>query len=358
MLHVGAGEPWNLNSRRPDGIQIWPAYRGRSDQGWYRGTADALYQNRSFIEADHNDDVLLIICGDHIYKQDYRDLMRFHYEKEADLTISVTRVSPDDFERFGILSLDADHRVIEFTEKPRKSHSTLASMGIYVFNARILLRRLEEDANDESSSHEIGRNVIPGMVERDKVFGYPFAGYWADMGTIADYWESNLALLAHEPPFDLYDRKWMTYTRYEEGPPVKCFGLSDVRDSIVSQGCMIQGTVINSVLSSGVMVECGATVRDSVIMNDTIIRAGAQIDRCILDKRVEVGRDAQVGTSDDYTPNTCEPANLNSGITVVGRCTQVPAKAVLGRNCRIDPNVAPDDFPGLTIPSGATVMTK
>lgn len=354
MEHLGTSEPWSFNCHRTGTIRIWPAYRGRSDQGWYRGTADALYQNRSFISDDPGD-ALLILCGDHIYKQDYRDLLRFHYEKRADLTIAVTHVRPEDVHRFGIMSLDANQRVTEFTEKPKESQSTLASMGIYVFNPKFLLERLEEDANEASSAHEIGKNMIPKLVERERVFGYLFNDYWADMGTIATYWETNLSLLASKPALDLYDRNWMIHTRPYERPPSKCSQPSQVEDAMISQGCVVHGRVVNSVLSPGVQVEYGAVVRDSIIMHDTIIRAGAQVHRSILDKQVDVGAEAQVGIGDDNAPNECEPGNLHTGITIVGKRAQVPAGAVLGRNCRIDPHVTPDDFHQSEISSGTTV---
>jgi len=357
MQHIGIGEPWDLNRRWPNGIQIWQPYRGRRDQDWYRGTADALYQNRNFI-AEDGSDLLLILSGDHIYKQDYRDLLRFHQENGADLTVAVMHVRPDEVHRFGIMSVDADQRIVKFTEKPKQSESTLASMGIYVFSTRFLLRRLDEDAQEPSSAHDFGKNIIPKMVERDKVFAYPFSGYWVDVGTIAAYWETNLSLLEENAALDLYDTNWVIHTRSKERPPVKLGPRGEVHDSLLSNGCVIDGTVINSVLSPGVHVERGAVVRDSVIMNDTTIRAGALIDRCVLDKEIEIGADTYVGIGDASTLNQLEPANLNTGITIVGKRAQVPAKTAIGRNCRIDPNVTPDDFERLDIPGGATVSRR
>jgi len=353
MQHLGIGEPWDLNRRWPNGIQIWQPYRGRRD----RGTADALYQNGNFI-AEDGSDLLLVLSGDHIYKQDYRDLLRFHQEKGAELTVAVMPVRPDEVHRFGIMSLDADLRIITFAEKPKKSESTLASMGIYVFNTALLLRRLEEDARDLRSSHDFGKNIIPTMVARDKVFAYPFSGYWVDVGTIAAYWETNLALLEEQPALDLYDSNWVIHTRSKERPPVKVGSRGEVHDSLLSNGCIVNGTVINSVLSPGVQIERGAVVRDSVIMNDTTITAGALVDRCVLDKEIEIGANARVGVGDDTTPNQLEPANINTGITIVGKRARVVAGAVVGRNCRIDPSVTPDDFAGLDVPSGATVSRR
>jgi glucose-1-phosphate adenylyltransferase len=354
MNHIGIGEPWDLNRRWPSGVQIWQPYRGRKDQDWYRGTADALYQNRNFI-AESGCKHLLILAGDHIYKQDYRHLLRWHEDKGADLTVAVMNVLPEETNRFGILDVDTNGRITRFTEKPKQAESTLASMGIYVFNTEFLLRHLEEDAQDASSAHDFGKNIIPRMVGRDRVFAYPFSGYWVDVGTISAYWETNLALLSNNPALDLYDPDWVIHTRSKERPPVKLGAMGQSRDSLVSNGCVIDGTVIHSVLSPGVCVEPGAVVRDSVIMDDTIIRAGAVIDRSILDKEIEIGAETQIGAGENMTPNLLEPANINTGITIVGKRARVPAGAIIGRNCRIDANTTAKDYDQLQVPSGATI---
>lgn len=354
MQHIGIGDPWDLDRRRPDGVQIWQPYRGRHDQDWYRGTSDALYQNRTFIHEDGSD-ITLVLSGDHIYKQDYRELLNYHRSKGADLTVAVMHVRPDEVHRFGIMSVDDNHRITRFAEKPKQSESTLASMGIYVFNTDFMLRRLEEDALDDSSAHDFGKSIIPRMVENDNVFAYPFKGYWVDVGTISAYWETSLELLAAQPALDLNDTEWVVHTRSEERPPVRFGPSGDVQNSLISNGCVINGTVINSVLSPGVQVEQGAVVRDSVIMNDTIIRAGAQIERCVMDKEIMIGAGARLGYGDDNTPNQLEPGNIHAGITIVGKRAHVPDNAVIGRNCRIDGDVTQEDFERLEIPSGATV---
>jgi len=357
MQHIGIGEPWDLNRRPPNGLQIWQPYRGRSDQDWYRGTADALYQNRGFIRADGSD-TTLILSGDHIYKQDYRDLLRFHKEKGAELTVAVMNVRAEEVSRFGIMSIDENCKITRFAEKPKQSDSTLASMGIYVFNTKFLLQLLEEDGQDKNSAHDFGKNIIPHIVEMGKAYAYPFEGYWVDVGTIQSYWETSMALLSPKPALDLYQSDWVIHTRSVERPPVKCIPPGQLINSMASNGCVIYGTVINSILSPGVVVEKGAVVRDSVIMNDTIIRAGANVDRCILDKEGEVGANAQLGAGDDNTPNKLEPANINTGITIVGKRASIPANAVIGRNCRIDPSTSVADYDTLEIPSGGTVSPK
>jgi len=357
MDHIGIGEPWDLNRRWPNGVQIWQPYRGRKDQGWYRGTADALYQNRNFI-AESGCEHLLILSGDHIYKQDYRQLLRCHEDKGADLTVAVMNVPPEETHRYGIMDLDANDRITRFAEKPKKTESTMASMGIYVFNTQFLLDRLEEKTKGTSSAFDFGMDIIPGMVGCDRVFAYPFIGYWVDVGTISAYWKTNLALLNEHPALDLYDPNWVIHTRSKERPPVKLGSAAQSRNSLLSNGCVIDGTVIHSVLSPGVCVEHGAVGRYSVIMNGTRIRAGAMIDRCILDKEIEIGAGAQVGAGDEMTINMVEPANINTGITIVGKRARVPAGASIGRNCRIDANTSPKDYDHLQIPSGATISQR
>jgi glucose-1-phosphate adenylyltransferase len=256
------------------------------------------------------------------------------------------------------MSVAAHQRITRFDEKPTQSESTLASMGIYVFNTGFLLRHLEEDARDPTSAHDFGKNIIPGMVETHRVFAYPFRGYWVDVGTVAAYWKTNLALLDDDPGLDLHDQSWVIHTRSQERPPARCKPCGEVHNCLLSNGCVVDGTVINSVLSPGVRVERGAVVRDSVVMNDTTIGVGARVDRCVLDKEVEVGPEAQLGVGDDNTPNAREPGNLNTGITVVGKRARIPAGAVVGRNCRIDADVTPDEFGATSLASGGTVAHR
>jgi glucose-1-phosphate adenylyltransferase len=357
MQHMGIGEPWDLNRRPPNGLQIWQPYRGRLTQNWYRGTADALYQNRNFIR-DDGSDTLLILSGDHIYKQDYRDLLNFHESKKADLTVAVMNVPADEVSRFGIMTVDTSQKIVKFSEKPKKSESTLASMGIYVFNTSFLLEMLEKDGNDPNSAHDFGKNIIPEIVEMGSAYAYPFLGYWVDVGTIQAYWETSMALLEEDPGLDLYDQKWVIHTRSEERPPVKMIPPGEIIRSMASNGCVIQGKVINSVLSPGVCVEKGAVVRDSVIMNDTVIRSGAQVSCCVLDKEIEVGANACLGEGDEDTPNQDEPANIHTGITIAGKRAHIPAGAIIGRNCRIDPDTTPDDYEKIEVPTGGTIRKK
>lgn len=354
--HIGTGRPWDLDRTR-GGVRIWQPYRGRRDQDWYRGTADALYQNRSFIAAA-GCDTLLVLSGDHIYKQDYGLMLRQHETAGADVTIAVMHVPAEETHRFGIMVTAEDNRIVEFYEKPKTFRGTLASMGIYVFRTEYLLQKLEEDGRDPQSEHDFGKNIIPSMIQENHVFAYPFTGYWVDVGTIPAYWQTNLDLLADKPELDLYDERWTIHTRSEERPPVKLLDGSNVSRSLLSNGCIVAGTVVNSVLSPGVRVAAGAEVRDSIILNDTVIEAGARIDRCILDKEIVVGRDAEVGIGEEHTPNELEPQNLRSGITIVGKDARIPAGTRIGRNCRIDANVREQHYQGKEVRSGQSVLAR
>jgi glucose-1-phosphate adenylyltransferase len=285
-------------------------------------------------------------------------LLHFHDEKGADLTVMVMHVPPEETHRFGIMDVDSANRITQFTEKPQQAMSTLASMGIYVFNTDFLLYHLEEDGRDPNSTHDFGRSLIPKMVANDNVYAYPFSGYWVDVGALQTYWETNLALLADPSPLDLSDQSWIIHTRSKERPPVRIGVQGEAHDAMLSNGCRIEGTVIHSVLSPGVIVEPGAVVRDSVILNDTVVGAGAVVDRCVLDKEIMIGAGAQVGVGDDNTPNRLEPVNINTGITVVGKRARIPGGAVIGRNCRIDSDTTEHDYDQLEVPSGGTISKR
>jgi glucose-1-phosphate adenylyltransferase len=351
--HIGLGRPWDLD-RNTGGVKLLQPYirRGRVAE-WYRGTADAVLQNLNVLEHEPADTVL-VLAGDHIYKMDYTPFLAAHRRHRADVTIAVRRVPLADATRMGILALDDGDRVTEWQEKPRQPRSDLASMGVYVFSKRALRRWLHESLPD------FGRDVIPAMLEADaRVFGYRFEGYWQDVGTIQSYWETNMALLADVPELDLYDREWLIHTKSEERAPAKIGPTAQVHRSLVSHGCVINGTVVNSVLSPGVRVDVGAVVRDSIVMFDSAIRTGAVVDRSILDKEVVVGRGAIIGDGpDDDTPNRQEPGRLNTGITVVGKQAVVPRGARLGRNVKIGEAVRIGDYASRHVRSGGTVERR
>jgi glucose-1-phosphate adenylyltransferase len=348
--HIGLGRPWDLDRARGGVKLLQPYVSSGGVAEWYRGTADAVLQNLNVVE--HNSaDTVLVLAGDHVYKMDYGPFVAAHRRHRADVTIAVRRVPLIDATRMGILAIDEAHRVTDWQEKPAHPRSDLASMGVYVFSKRALARWLDESRTD------FGTDVIPAMLDGGaRVYGYPFEGYWQDVGTIQSYWEANMALLADEPELDLYDREWLIHTRSEERASAKVGPTAQVHRSLVSHGCVIGGTVVNSVLSPGVRVEVGAVVRDSIVMFDSVIRAGAVVDRAILDKEVVVGQGAIVGEGPDLdTPNRDEPGRLNTGITVVGKQSVIPRGTRIGRNVRIAGGVRVADFPGRVIRTGTSV---
>ena len=349
--HIGQGRPWDLD-RNHGGVKLLQPYiaRGRVPE-WYRGTADAVLRNLNVLEHDTDADTIVVLAGDHIYKMDYQPFVAAHRRHRADVTIAVRRVPLADASRMGILALDDAGRVTEWQEKPKQPKSDLASMGVYVFSRKSLMRWLSEDRVD------FGAHVIPAMLEAGaRVFGYRYSGYWQDVGTIQSFWEANMALLEDSPGLDLYDKDWVIHTRSEERAPAKVGPTAQVHRSLISHGCVIDGTVVNSVLSPGVRVDVGAVVRDSIVMFDSVIRSGAVVDRSILDKEVVVGPGAIVGDGPyDDRPNKGEPNRLNTGITVVGKRAIIPRGARIGRNVKVGADVRTSDFARRVVRSGDSV---
>ncbi|HET8911562.1 MAG TPA: glucose-1-phosphate adenylyltransferase [Ktedonobacteraceae bacterium] len=360
--HIGIGKPWDLD-RQKGGIHLLQPYTGRRDADWYQGTADAVYQNLSFL-METRCDYVVILAGDHIYRMDYGPMIAFHQQHRADVTLGAVIVPIEEGHRFGILETDVEGRVVSFEEKPGEPKGTLGSMGIYVFDRDTLIRVLIEDARSEEAGgpltqHDFGRNIIPAMMERgENVFAYPFAGYWQDVGTIQSYWEAHMQLLEDKPAFDLYDPSWIIHTRSEERPPAHVRSNARVTSSLISHGCIIKGQVERSVLSPGVVVEEGAIVRDSIILFDSVIGAGSVVDKAILDKEVVVGKNCQIGTGDDQTPNRLEPSRLNTGITLIGKRTRLPDGLSVGRNSKIGADLRPEDFTTTNLASGETIEDR
>jgi glucose-1-phosphate adenylyltransferase len=345
------GKPWDLD-RSQGGVRLLQPYLGRGIGGWQKGTADAVRRNLDFVE-EQRVDIVLLLAGDHIYKMDYRPMLRFHHEQKADVTVAVRRVSPFETHRFGVVVTDGDGRVTQHEEKPRRSSSTLASMGVYIFNYKTLVESLTEEADPPRM--DFGRDVLPVLVARDRVMAYPFEGYWADVGTLQAYWEANMALLGESPALELHDPEWVIHTRSEERPPVKIGPDARVGGNLLSNGSIVEGTVERSIISPGVYVSAGAVVRDSVIMNDTRIGTGVVIERAIIDKGVYIAEGAHIGVGDDNTPNRQLPDDLNTGLTVIGKSARLPAGVRLGHNVAISPDVKESDLPSLEIASGETI---
>ncbi len=329
--HIGIGKPWDLD-RASGGVRLLQPYRGGPYGDWQLGTADAVRRNLDFV-LQQDEEHVLILAGDHIYLMDYQPMLQAHEQSGADLTVAVRRVNPHETHRYGIVTVGADDRIIEFREKPRRSLETLASMGIYIFRRQMLIDLLEN-----GDYVDFGKHVLPAVVKQQQhVRAYAFPGYWADVGTVQAYWEANMSLLAEDPALNLYDPEWVVHTRSQERAPAKVGANAQVAGSLLSNGCRVEGTAERSILSPGVVVGEGAIVRDSVILYDTVIEAGAVVDRCIIDKNVIIGANARIGEGDGNTPNAQLPEVLNTGLTLIGENCVIPEGMVLGRNVVVHP---------------------
>ncbi|NWF81599.1 MAG: glucose-1-phosphate adenylyltransferase [Chloroflexi bacterium] len=346
--HLGVGRPWDLD-RAQGGLRVLHPSPTPDGGGWQRGTADAVRYNLDLIEEQPTDAVLLL-AGDHIYKMDYTPLLQHHAERAADMTVAVRSVSPHDTHRFGIVSVAGDGRVDRFEEKPRRATSNLASMGIYVFRKQFLIDILA------GTEQDFGRHLLPRIVANARTYAFNFQGYWADVGTVQAYYEANLALLVETPALDLYDPEWVIHTTSADLPGVEIGEHARVENCLLSDGCRVYGNVTHSVLSPGVYVSPGASVRDSIILGDAWIGPDAVVDHCIIDEGVRVGAGAVVGEGDISVPNQATPERLNTGLTLVGTHAQLPEGLSVGRNVAIRPRTPESAFPkSRNVPSGASV---
>ena len=329
--HIGSGKPWDLD-RRDTRLSLMQPHKE-----WYKGTADALKQNIEALKRSTKE-LVLILSGDHIYKMDYRKMIAFHLEKKADLTLAVQPVPKEDISRFGILETNEQSMVTAFLEKPETAESNLASMGIYIFNREVLIHQLETLDFDDL---DFGKHIIPSMVKTHKLAAYTFNDYWKDVGTYDAYLEANLELTAtvDKIPLDMYDESWKIFTRSVEKPAVKIGSKASIHQALISNGSIIAGHVEKSVISPGVVIHPTATVRNSIILNDVEIKAGAIIDSAIIDKEVVIGENSLIGTGDKSIPNQDKPDILSSGLNVIGKGTVIQKGTVIERNCRIFPNM-------------------
>ena len=310
--YIGNGLAWDLD-RRFGGVQILAPYQGHSGADWYRGTANAIWQNMEFINR-YDAKYVLILSGDHIYKMDYAKMLEQHKKSGAACTIAVLDVPIEEASRFGIMSTREDGSIYKFTEKPKNPDSTKASMGIYVFTKDKLEAYLKADNDDPESANDFGKNIIPNMLGAgEKMMSYSFEGYWKDVGTIQSLWEANMDLLGDSPAFSLLDEAWRIYSRHSAQPPQYIAKGAVVENASVTAGCQIYGTVKNSVLGANVYVGKGAVVEDSVVMNDTVIEDGATVRYAILDEKVIVGKKATVGASRE---SGAEIAVVGADVTV------------------------------------------
>ncbi|MBR5468398.1 MAG: glucose-1-phosphate adenylyltransferase [Firmicutes bacterium] len=328
--YIGNGQPWDLD-RLYGGVHILPPYQKATGSDWFKGTANAIYQHISFIDR-YDPEYVIILSGDQICKQDYSDFLRFHKEKNADFSVAVMEVPWDDASRFGLMVTDENCRITEFQEKPKQPKSNLASMGNYIFRWDVLKKYLIEDEADPESENDFGKNIIPNLLKDGcGMYAYRFDGYWKDVGTIPSLWEANMEVLDPENSgINLFDSKWKIYSRNSGMTAHKISENAVVENSMITDGCRINGNVKHSVLFAGVKVEDGAVVEDAVVMGGAIIKAGAVVKHCIIGENVVIGENAVVGAM---------PENGENGVATVGPGVYVGDNAKIGPNAMVKENV-------------------
>jgi glucose-1-phosphate adenylyltransferase len=349
--HIGAGGPWDLNRDFTGGVRIYTPYKTRASSDWYLGTADAVQQNFRFIK-NGSPDLVLILYGDHIYRMNYANMIQFHLERQADVTMATIRVPLSEATRLGVVGLGENQRVTSFIEKPSQPPSDLANMGVYVYNLDVLDQALWEDHQHSESSHDFGKDILPRLINNNvKVFAYPFEDYWVDVGTVSTYWKAHMDLLASPPSINLNDRSWIIHTRTEERPPVWIAKGSHVTDSMITDGCEIEpgATVERSILSPGVLVRQGAIIHESIVLTGTEIQRGAVLEQAIIDKKVIIGADAHVGGI---------IRNDESQVIMVGKNSQIPDGFSIEAGAIIGTDVIASDFSTNFIHCDEYIQTK
>lgn len=343
--HIGVGKPWDLDRRDSFVTLLQP------NNSWYEGTADAIRKNIEFVKR-YASKYVLILSGDHIYKMDYSKMIEQHKQTGADLTIAAKIVPIEEASRFGILETDSNLKIERFVEKPKEPKSNKASMGIYVFSTQALLDAIE--THPDIKDLDFGMHIIPDMIREKNVYAYEFYDYWKDVGTYDSYLETNLEL-CRDTSLDLYDPSWKIYTKSEDLPPVQVGEKASLKNSLISNGCKIEGTIRNSVLSPGVIVGAGSVITDSVILNDVVIGKNCHIEKTIIDKSTVIGDNSIIGTGDDYQPNKDNPKVLSSGLNVIGKKSILPEGLIIERNVRIFSSANPKTITKKHISSGETL---
>lgn len=300
--YIGNGQPWDLDKMH-GGVHVLPPYQTAAGASWYEGTANAIYQNMAFIER-YDPEYVIVLGGDHIYKMDYSKMLDYHIANNADSTIAVIDVPRSEASRFGIMTCDEEGRIVDFTEKPKEPKSTLASMGIYVFSWEKLRKYLIENENANTGSKDFGKDIIPAMLANDeRLFAYEFEGYWKDVGTLDSLWEANMDLLSPNVPLNLYDPNWKVYSRHNNMPPQYIGKNAHVENSMITEGSVVDGTVDFSIISSGVTIEEGASVKYSIVMPGTTIKKNAVVEYAIIGENCVVESDVMIGMNPESVPN-------------------------------------------------------
>lgn len=350
--HIGIGIPWDLD-RNIGGVSVLPPYEKITSTEWYTGTANAIYQNMDYMES-FNPDYILILSGDHIYKMDYEVMLDFHKAKGAECTIAVMPVPMEEAKRFGIMITDDERRITDFEEKPANPRSNLASMGIYIFNWQTLKEALLSNA--EQPGLDFGKHIIPYCHDKGApLYAYEFNGYWKDVGTLSSYWEANMELIDIVPEFNLYEEYWKIYTKSDVLPPQYIADTSLVERSIIGEGSDIYGEVYNSVIGCGVTIGKDTVVRDSIIMNGTVIGAGCELNKAIIAENVQVGDNVRLGIGEE-ADNETDPHIYNSSIVTIGEKSMIPDGVAIGKNSCVFGVTTLEDYPGNCLASGKTLI--
>ena len=350
--HIGIGIPWDLD-RNNGGVTVLPPYERSDNSEWYTGTANAIYQNLKYMET-YNPDYVLILSGDHIYKMDYEVMLDFHKENNADVTIAAMPVPIEEASRFGVVITDENKKIKEFEEKPEHPRSNLASMGIYIFNWKVLRDSLI--AMKDQSNCDFGKHIIPYCHENGKrLFAYEFNGYWKDVGTLSSYWEANMELIDLIPEFNLYEEYWKIYTKSDNVAPQYLAAESKVDTSIIGEGAEIYGEVQNSVIGAGVRIEKGAVVHNSIIMKECVIGENTVVEKSIIADKTIVGANCHLGVG-EYAPSTLNEKVYASDLVTIGEDSVIPDGVSIGKNTAISGVTEPSDYPdGMLAGCGAII---
>ena len=350
--HIGIGIPWDLD-RSIGGVTVLPPYEKSNNSQWYTGTANAIYQNLEYLEY-YNPDYVLILSGDHKYKMDYEVMLDYHKSTKADITLATYEVPIEEASRFGVVITDEDGCITEFEEKPEKPRSTKASMGIYIFNWKILKNALQV-MKDEPSC-DFGKHIIPYCHENgNKVCAYDFKGYWKDVGTLASYWEANMELVDIIPEFNLYEEFWRIYTKSDVLPPQYIAESATITKSIIGEGTEVYGELVKSVIGSGVTIGKGAVITDSIIMNGTVIGDGAIIDKAIIAENSIIGANVELGAGEEED-NEIAPHIYSFGLVTVGEGSIIPDNVKVGKNTAIFGPTTAEEYPKGILKSGSSLI--
>ena len=351
--HIGIGISWDLD-RNHGGVTILSPYESSDNSDWYTGTANAIYQNINYIDS-YDPEYVLVLGGDHIYKMDYELMLNYHKAKKADITMAAMPVPIEEASRFGVLVTEpSTGKIIDFQEKPKEPKSNLASMGIYIFNWKVLREALI--TNKDVHSLDFGMHVIPYCHQRgDAVYCYEYNSYWKDVGTLSSYWEANMELIDLVPVFNLYEEYWQIYTNSISAAPQFIDRDAFVERCIIAEGAEIYGRVTNSVIGANVVIEEGAVVNDSIIMESTVIGKGTRVEKAIIAEDCRIGENCVLGAG-EYKESSYNPKVYNSDLVTIGESSVIPDNVTIGKNTAILGVTTLEDYPDGQLESGGAIV--